>query len=152
MQSPATLTIKVRDIYQKKIHYKFHSFSTLLLPLPHFSHFLHFRSTVIDWEWACTPENIWQYLDTLLEKEMATHSSILAWKIPRKEEPGRLQSMRSQRDGHTCLLLLLLRSRFSRVRLCATSSAAAHQAPLSLGFSRQEQWRGLPLPSPLDPL
>ena len=31
-----------------------------------------------------------------LEKEMATHSSILAWRIPRTEEPGRLQSMRSQ--------------------------------------------------------
>ena len=36
-----------------------------------------------------------------LEKEMATHSSTLAWKIPWTEEPGRLQSMRSQRVGHT---------------------------------------------------
>ena len=36
----------------------------------------------------------------LLEKEMATHSSILAWKIPWMEEPGRLQSMKSQRVGH----------------------------------------------------
>ena len=35
-----------------------------------------------------------------LEKEMATHSSTLAWKIPRTEEPGRLQSMGSQRVGH----------------------------------------------------
>ena len=35
-----------------------------------------------------------------LEKEMATHSSILAWKIPWTEEPGRLQSMGSQRVGH----------------------------------------------------
>ena len=35
-----------------------------------------------------------------LEKEMATHSSILAWRIPRMEEPGRLQSMGSQRVGH----------------------------------------------------
>ena len=35
--------------------------------------------------------------DDLLEKEMATHSSILAWKIPWTEEPGRLQSMGSQR-------------------------------------------------------
>ena len=35
-----------------------------------------------------------------LEKEMATHSSILAWKIPWIEEPGRLQSMGSQRVGH----------------------------------------------------
>ena len=35
-----------------------------------------------------------------LEKEMATHSSIRAWRIPWMEEPGRLQSMGSQRDGH----------------------------------------------------
>ena len=35
-----------------------------------------------------------------LEKEMATHSSILAWKIPRTEEPGRLQSMGLQRVRH----------------------------------------------------
>ena len=35
-----------------------------------------------------------------LEKEMATHSSILAWRIPRTEEPGGLQSMGSQRVGH----------------------------------------------------
>ena len=35
-----------------------------------------------------------------LQKEMATHSSILAWKIPWTEDPGRLQSMGSQRVGH----------------------------------------------------
>ena len=35
-----------------------------------------------------------------LEKEMATHSSILAWKIPWTEDPGRLQSTGSQRVGH----------------------------------------------------
>ena len=47
------------------------------------------------------------------------------------------------------LLLLLLLSRFSRVRLCATPEMAAHQASLSLGFSRQEHWSGLPFPSPV---
>ena len=35
-----------------------------------------------------------------LQKEMATHSSIIAWKIPWTEEPGRLQSMGSQRVRH----------------------------------------------------
>ena len=39
-------------------------------------------------------------LEDALEKEMATHSSILAWKIPWTEESGRLQSMGSQRFGH----------------------------------------------------
>ena len=38
--------------------------------------------------------------EDLLEKEMAIHSSILAWKIPWTEEPDRLQSMGSQRVGH----------------------------------------------------
>ena len=37
-----------------------------------------------------------------LEKEMATHSRTLAWKIPWTEEPGRLQSMGSLRVGHDC--------------------------------------------------
>ena len=35
-----------------------------------------------------------------LEKDMATHSSTLAWRIPWREEPGRLQTMGSQRVGH----------------------------------------------------
>jgi len=39
-------------------------------------------------------------LEDPLEKEMATHSSIFAWEIPWAEEPGRLQSMGSQRVGH----------------------------------------------------
>ena len=46
-------------------------------------------------------------------------------------------------------LLLLLLSLFSRVHLCATPEMAAHQAPPSLGFSRQECWSRLPFPSPI---
>ena len=44
--------------------------------------------------------------------------------------------------------MLLLLSCFSCVRLCATPETAAHQAPPSLGFSRQEHWSELPFPSP----
>ena len=47
------------------------------------------------------------------------------------------------------LLLLLLLSHFSRVRLCATPQTAAHQAPPSLRFFRQEHWSRLPFPSPV---
>ena len=47
-----------------------------------------------------------------------------------------------------CMLLLLL-SHFSPVWLCETPQTAAHQAPASLGFSRQEHWSGLPFPSPM---
>ena len=50
--------------------------------------------------------------------------------------------------GDICMLLLLL-SHFSRVWLCVTPWTAAHQAPPSLGSSRQEHWSGLPFPSPM---
>ena len=49
----------------------------------------------------------------------------------------------------TLSLLLLLLSHFSHVQLCVTPETAAHQAPPSLGFSRQEHWSGLPFPSPM---
>ena len=46
--------------------------------------------------------------------------------------------------------MLLLLSRFSRVQLCANPETAAHQAPPSLGFSREEHWSGLSFPSPMN--
>ena len=42
----------------------------------------------------------WPYFQYYVEKEMATHSSVLAWRIPWTEEHGRLKSMGSQRVGH----------------------------------------------------
>ena len=54
-------------------------------------------------ESACQMQETWvQSLGRkdLLEEEMATHSCILTWRIPWTEEPGRLQSMGSQRVGH----------------------------------------------------
>ena len=176
-----------------------------------------------------------------LEKGMATHSGILAWRLPSTEDPGGLQSMRSWRVRHDwatntfslfftssqngflspnlyfawgmiqgwewqvtkleinfpgrlvslcyakslqlCLTLCdpidgspsgspipgILQARtlewvaisfsnawkwkvkvkpLSRVWLFATPWTAAYQAPLSMGFSRQEYWSGVPLPSP----
>ena len=53
----------------------------------------------------------------------------------------------SSRALTPAMLLLLLLSRFSRVRLLATPWTEAHQAPPSMGFSRQEYWSGVPLPS-----
>ena len=52
-------------------------------------------------------------------------------------------------QAHYSVRMLLLLSRFSHVRLCATPWTAAYQAPLSMGFSRQEYWSGVPLPSPI---
>ena len=48
--------------------------------------------------------------------------------------------------------MLLLLSCLSFVRLCATPWTAAHQAPPSIAFSRQEYWSGVPLPSPTVPI
>ena len=45
-----------------------------------------------------------RWREDLLEKEMATHSSILAWESPWTEEPGGLQSMGSQRVGHDLVI------------------------------------------------
>ena len=152
-----------------------------------------------------------------LEKEMATHSSTLAWWIPWTEEPGGLQSTGSQRVGHdwetslhftmglffcvfysvalVCLSAAAAKSlqscptlcdpidgsppgspipgilqtrtlewgaisfsnaskwkvkvkSLSHVRPSVTPWTAAYQAPPSMGFSRQEYWSGVPLPSP----
>ena len=88
-----------------------------------------------------------------LEKEWATHSSILSWRIPWMEEPGGLQSMGLQnftftlRDGENHKE----RSEsVSHVQLSATPWTVACQPSLSMGFSRQEYWSGLPYPPPGD--
>ena len=64
-----------------------------------------------------------------------------------KRNRGRGINQESGINIYTLLLPLL--SRFSLVRLCATPQTAAHQAPPSLGFSRQEHWSGVPSPFPM---
>ena len=68
------------------------------------------------------------------------------WRI-RKVLMELIQTMgpSSERKTSVCVL-----SRFSHVRLFVTPWTVARQAPLSMGFSRQEYWSGLPLPSPGD--
>ena len=62
-------------------------------------------ASLMAWRLKCLP-GMWETLvwslswEDPLEKEMATHSSTLAWRIPWKEEPGRLQSIGLQRVGH----------------------------------------------------
>ena len=68
------------------------------------------------------------------DKMILFQSSLSLWKIKSKGIP---------------IILLLLLSRFSRVQLCATPCTAPYQASLSMGFSRQEHWSGLPFPSPM---
>ena len=66
-----------------------------------------------------------------------------------RSEGFKCQTPQIVQEGKMGVELLLLLSHFSRVRLCATPQTAAHQAPPSLGFSRQEHWSGLPFPSPM---
>ena len=71
----------------------------------------------------------------------------------KKDSPGYQPCHCTSNKGHkfseTLVCKLWLLSHFSRVPLCATPEMAAHQAPPSLGFSRQEHWSGLPFPSPM---
>ena len=90
-----------------------------------------------------------------LEKELATHSSVLAWRIPGTGDPGGLPSMGSHRVGHdwsdlAAAAVCVCTHTLSHVQLFVISWTVAHRAPLSLGFSRQEYWSGLPFPSPRD--
>ena len=109
------------------------------------------------WVWSLGQEDP-------LEYEMATHSSILVWKIPWIEESGGLQSMGSQRVGHDwarmhdipchthIYMYMYIRKVewLSRVWLFATLWTVAHETPLSMGFSRQKYWSRLPYPLPGD--
>ena len=77
-----------------------------------------------------------------LEKEMATHSSILAWRTPGTEEPGGLHTVHGVAKSQTRLKQLSFT--FSSVQLLShvpffvTPWTVAHQVPLSMEFSRQE--------------
>ena len=63
---------------------------------------------------------------------------------PYRELVRGISLLQDQLDSNKVLLL----HHFSRVQLCVTPETAAHQAPPSLGFSRQEHCSGLPIPSP----
>ena len=97
----------------------------------------------------------------LLEAALVTENRVqkFYWacfhiKIGQKEKPtlgmmvtealGNLPG--SSRARMLCYAML---SHLSRVRLCGTPEMEAHQAPPSLGFSRQEHWSGLPFPCPV---
>ena len=74
-------------------------------------------------------------------------SSWLRDQTPVSHIAGRHFTIWATREAQRSMLLLLL-SHFSRVWLCATPWTTAYQAPPSMGFSRQEYWNGMPLPSP----
>ena len=87
-----------------------------------------------------------------LAKELAFKSDVsMPWQdyIPLKKINLLSEFADMNVEESEVYFIMLLLSRFSRVRLCATPETAAHQAPPSPGFSRQEHWSGLPFPSPM---
>ena len=94
-----------------------------------------------------------------MEEEMATYYSILAWEIQWTEDPGGLQSLEWQKELDITVQLKTTTHIYVYIydglvaKSCPTLSnpwTVAHQAPLSMGFARQEYWSGLPFPSPGD--
>ena len=77
----------------------------------------------------------------ILEKEMATHSSTLAWKIPWTEKPARLQSMGSQRVGHD--QVTSLQSFHSLRTLSPEKEMATHSSILAWRIPWKRTWRAM---------
>ena len=101
-------------------------------------------------DWAPEKQKPW-LIHLCLSSEALFHTLLTwwPWHIPSSLWSSVSSSVKVGGDGSTLAGWLLLLSRFSRVRLCATPEMTAHQAPPSLGFSRQEHWSGVPLPSPM---
>ena len=90
-------------------------------------------------------------LEDSLGENMATHSNILAWRTPMDREAGQGFT----ESGPSSPLVSTHHHRGSGRRSVVSDSlqppwTVAHQAPLSMGFSKQEYWSGLPVPSPGD--
>ena len=100
------LTLRIKKLLENKI-----KINTIYNSLKNIK-YIGIRASLVAWMvkhlptmWETRVRSLGQ--EDPLEKEMATHSSIHAWKIPWTEEPGGLQSMGSQRVGHNWATSLL---------------------------------------------
>ena len=109
-----------------------------------------FQARVLEWGAIAFSEEYWSGLLFPSPGALPTHPGIKpAVRVPPALARGSFTTSTTWEALEDDIGTLLLLSRFSRVRLCATSQSAAHQAPPSLGFSRQEHWSGFPFPSPM---
>ena len=90
------------------------------------------------------PSESWEKPLNDVTSNLFTHSSVLAWRIPGTAEPGGLPSMGLHRVGHDWSDLAAAAAIYSETY---SSCSVAHQAPLSMEFSRQEYWSGLSFPT-----
>ena len=94
--------------------------------------------------------NVVHHINKLKDKNHMINSTDAEKAFDKIQYPFMIKTLQEMGTERTYLnMLLLLLSHFSRVRLCVTPQTAAHQAPPSLGFSRQEHWSGLPFRSPM---
>ena len=121
--------------------------------------FVHIEASSLIWCHHLTSSNQWAVrrnvkfslpIQGCLELFLFLHinGSLRKWLLHQSGFLSNCDKQSTHFPPHWTMLLLLL-SHFSRVRLCVTPWTAAHQAPLSLGFSRQEHWSGLPFPPPM---
>ena len=105
----------------------------------------HTQGCGMNWEVGIDTRTILMLCYAMLSRSVVSDSV-----RPHRWQPTRLPrpwDSPGKNTGVGCHFLLQC-MKLSRVRLCATPWTAAHQTPPSMGFSRQEYWSGVPLPSP----
>ena len=111
------------------------------------------HSSILAWRipWTEEPGGLQSIGSQRIRHDWSDWACVQAWEFKPWRWPSSLLTLHLQVIGklHLRHNLLLLLSHFSCVQLCETPEMAAHQAPPSLGFSRQEHWSGLPVPSPM---
>ena len=96
-----------------------------------------FSNITVQKHWSIKLKKMSEIMIKIRDIEGSFYSTKNAW----------ISDYNIEEDCNFTLLLLLL-SHFNHVQLCVTPWTAAYQAPLSMEFSRQEYWSGLPFPSP----
>ena len=103
------------------------------------------KGTLVHCWWKC--KFVQPAMENCMEWPQKTKNRTFKWSS--KSTPGYTYTHTHTHMLYTWNTYMLLLSCFSHVWLCATPQRAAHQAPPSMGFSRQEHWNGLPFPSPM---
>ena len=133
-----------------------HNWVTNTLTFIIFKEYLNFTDIILTFQWVSQRNTVSKKLEVTAAAAKSLQLCLTLWdpidgSQPGSSVPGILQARTLKRVAisfsNAWKWKVKVKS-FSCVRLLATPWTAAHQAPLSLGFSRQEYWSGVPLPSP----
>ena len=125
-------------------HTERHHIHRMFIPVYHYNCFILVIATIVN-ILLCLIYKL-SFIIGMCVEEKALYLYNIAIYFPLRIGIFNIKNIISMYESESSLLLL---SRFSRVRLCVTTETAAHQAPPSLGFSRQAHWSELPFPSPM---